>query len=464
MLKNSNKLIVEMTEQDVMKKILVNGKYIKSVNQTPERCLAAVRQNGLALKFIDLEIQTTEMCFEAVKQDWRALQHCSATLVSNRMCVEAISQNGLALQYVPSKKKTDSISISAVYNKPLALEYVPNRFKTQEMCDKAVRSNWRAFLYLPESQITLDRCVEILEVILSRYDDLSKISDKDNDCIENILNFIPDIVRNDMKIILLERKLEKRVVEKKHFERSTNLFVVEESIRYRSEHQVNEFESFTAFYDYLCGNLENANLYDFDFKGIALKDFNIEGAYIRSVVLIEQNCYDDTFYTENVEDNTRNMELMITEKNEVVSENFTIHEANLGDGLNDKSRKMYYISDIHINHKLNKAFPKHATRLEIKTYIKLMVKKMTDTVTDKWNGSYLLISGDVSFNFAMSKMFYYELVKHWKPQKIVVVLGNHELWDYNRNGTGGSNSLESIVQQYRALFIELDISFCKMIC
>ena len=38
------------------------------------------------------------------------------------------------------------------------------------------------------------------------------------------------------------------------------------------------FEDFFEFYNFLDGNLADAELWDYDFQGIDLKKYNIEGA------------------------------------------------------------------------------------------------------------------------------------------------------------------------------------------
>jgi calcineurin-like phosphoesterase family protein len=125
---------------------------------------------------------------------------------------------------------------------------------------------------------------------------------------------------------------------------------------------------------------------------------------------------------------------------------------------------MYYISDIHLNHKLLKKFPLYATDLEVVTYIKQLIKKMINSATDRTNEDYLLIIGDISFNFEISVIFYTELAKYWNDcRKIIVVLGNHELWDFNKRGTSRSQAftVDKIIEQYRNLFSRLGICFLQ---
>jgi len=51
------------------------------IDQTPEICLAAVKQNGCALKYV-IE-QTPEICLAAVKQDGCALEYVSQEIIDS---------------------------------------------------------------------------------------------------------------------------------------------------------------------------------------------------------------------------------------------------------------------------------------------------------------------------------------------------------------------------------------------
>lgn len=545
MMGNISALVIKMNDQDIITAIQKNGLYIEQVEKTPERCLAAVRQNGLALQLIPKDLHSVALCLEAVKQNASAIKYVSRKIITDDICLEAVrsdgtviaystfipdefrtkklylnvikqngialehvpdkyksesvcmtaiiqnglalefvprnilskelflaavEQNGLALEYVPSSRRSKVLCITAVNNNALALEHVPERFKVPDLCNAAVNLNWKAFLYVPESMYTLGNCLEIFERIFRECDNLSEMSYDDRSCIREIVKCLPDDVNNDTRVIKLERQLKARSFKKKLFNSSTNKFMTKEFICYKEEDEVQEFETFIEFYKYLDGNLENANLYDFDFKEIDLKDFKIEGAYIDSTVLVSQDLYDDSFYSENIRDCDCNTELMISAKNEVVEAISVLHDTDLVSGvtLNDNSRKIYYISDIHLNHKLLKAFPSHATELEVKMYIRQLIKNMIDTATDKSYDDYLLIAGDISFNFEISALFYMELVKYmkrkfWDPGHIVVVLGNHELWDFNRHGISHVNTLtlDEIIQRYRDLFSSLDICFLQ---
>jgi len=450
--------------------IIANSTYIPDEFRAKKLYLEAIKQNGKALEYVPDKYKSDSFCRIAIVQNGLALQFVPKNILSKELFMLAVEQNGLALEYVPYKNRSKELCNAAFNNNVLALEHVPNRYKKTELCNAAVNSSWKAFLYVPESMYTLNNCLELFERILRECDDLSLMSYSDRSCVREIANRLPDSINNDIQIIRLERQLQVREFKRKYFDRETHRFITIEKICYREEDEVKEFDLFVDFYKHVDGELKNAYLHDYDFKEVSLADFNIEGAYINSAVLIEQHLYDDSFYAENVKDYDCNTELMISAENEVVEAISVLHDIDLfsNDTLNDTSHKIYYISDIHLNHKLLKAFPTNATELEVKMYIRQLVKKMIDTATDHSYDDYLLIAGDISFNFEISTLFYTELVKYmksrrWSTSQIVVVLGNHELWNFNRRGGEHSNllTLDEIIQQYRDFFSSLGICFLQ---
>ena len=450
--------------------IIAYSTYIPDEFRTKKLYLEAIKQNGKALEYVPDKYKSESFCRIAIMQNGLALEFVPKNILSKELFVLAVGQNGLALEYVPSKNRSKELCNAAVNNNVLALEHVPNKYKTKELCNAAVNSSWKAFLYVPESMYTLNNCLEIFERILRECDDLSEISYSDRSCGREIANRLPDVISNDIQIIRLERQLRVREFKRKYYDKETHRFITIEIICCREEDEVKEFDLFVDFYKHLDADLKNANLHDYDFEEVSLADFNIEGAYINSDALVEQHLYDDSFYAENLKDYDCNIALMISAENEVVEAISVLHDIDLVSDatLNDTSHKIYYISDIHLNHKLLKAFPTNATELEVKMHIRQLVKKIIDTATNKSYDDYLLIAGDISFNFEISTLFYTELVKYmksklWSHRQIVVVLGNHELWNFNRRGVAHLNllKLDEIIQQYRDLFSSLGICFLQ---
>ena len=114
-------------------------------------------------------------------------------------------------------------------------------------------------------------------------------------------------------------------------------------------------------------------------------------------------------------------------------------------------RKIYYISDIHLDHKLKrkKYFWQNNEKLIEKQIEDIVVDLCSDV--DLNHMPFLLIAGDTSFDYSINKLFYTKLAEVWGGSRIVVVLGNHELWGYN--------SVEDAKLQYKELFNNLKINF-----
>jgi hypothetical protein len=119
--------------------------YVKE--QTPELCLAAVQQNGCALRHVDE--QTPELCLAAVQQDGCALEYVKKR--TPELCMAAVQQNGHALKFV--KKQTPELCLTAVQQNGWALHYVKKQ--SPELCIAAVRQNSRALEYVKYPKIRL---------------------------------------------------------------------------------------------------------------------------------------------------------------------------------------------------------------------------------------------------------------------------------------------------------------------
>ena len=68
--------------------------------------------------------------------------------------------------------------------------------------------------------------------------------------------------------------------------------------------------------------------------------------------------------------------------------------------------------------------------------------------------SFLLIAGDTSDSFEFEETFYTELVKHWRPERIVVISGNHELWDPDID-------MDDNIKVHRDFFLRLGINYLQ---
>lgn len=144
-------------------------------NQYEEVCLAAIKKNGLALRYV--KEQTPEICLEAVKQNVRVLQYVKEqtpeiclTAVKNygytlryvkeqtpEICLAAVKENGNTLVYV--KEQTPELCLEAINNTPWALEHIKEQ--TPEICLEAVKQDGRVLEYVKEQ--TPEICLEAVK-------------------------------------------------------------------------------------------------------------------------------------------------------------------------------------------------------------------------------------------------------------------------------------------------------------
>jgi rubredoxin len=72
---------------------------------TPERCLAAVRRNGLVLCDVPDKLKTPKLCQLAVQQDSDVFEYVPKEMITPELCHVAVQQDGRALRYVPEELK-----------------------------------------------------------------------------------------------------------------------------------------------------------------------------------------------------------------------------------------------------------------------------------------------------------------------------------------------------------------------
>lgn len=474
---------------------------------TDELCYEAIKQNGFALEYVPDKFKTNDLCVNAVLQVANNYEKVRSHVknvfelvpsmyLSKKLYQIAIKRNGIMLQYVPDNKKDDKMCVLALTNNSSAFEYVPTKLQTKQMCVDAVKLNplmlqfvcskyksitlcntaieldWRAFAFTKPRIYTKENCIDILERAVDELQgqqvlDSYKIN-QDYYLVKTIAKQIPLPICNEPEIVELERRLFIRRFTKAWYDKATDMFFTQEEVPYSDKNEEREFVSFAEFYQHLGSNLNKANLLDYDFAGIDLNDYNIIGAAISGEILAKNGLYDDTFYKNNValvgDDNSDI--LLLSAENENVTPAMILHETDLDFSgydadLWDNSLRVYYISDIHLNYKLQKAFPKYATAKEAECYIQQLVWKMTENIDVRARrSSYLLIAGDISSSLSVSQLFYSALIKRWEREKIIVVLGNHELWACDAElQKSQANNVDEVVSQYQEMSKTLGITF-----
>lgn len=158
--------------------------------KTPELCLEAVRQAGLALRFVPDALKTPELCLEAVRQNAWAMEDVPATLLTPAFCLEVVRQVPAALDFVPETQRTPAFCLEAVRQAPAAiscwrcpktpeicmaavrrdgrlLRWIPDPLKTPALCREAVRQNAVAAVDVPPRLSRTDACMQSSRAVLA---------------------------------------------------------------------------------------------------------------------------------------------------------------------------------------------------------------------------------------------------------------------------------------------------------
>jgi len=141
---------------------------------------------------------------------------------------------------------------------------------------------------------------------------------------------------------------------------------------------------------------------------------------------------------------------------------FTFPKDLLSDVTSIKSicNGVYYISDIHLVHKIANKFNRQSTNDQIKSYISKIAADLISQIT---LDEAIFFGGDISSCFEISELFYTEFVFQWKKKfsyysnlhspYIYVILGNHEFWDYE--------TIDACYTAYKFLSDKLGIHFLQ---
>lgn len=211
----------------------------------------------------------------------------------------------------------------------------------------------------------------------------------------------------------------------------------------RYKHKFDYFFDFVAFLkgelsdaDLLfCKGLQNLN----DVSGINLKNASVTSAILDKFGIqyepykINYNGIESFAYTE---ENEKSTELALRELDESDEGGYL---GLLRSRESRSSERVYYISDIHLMHKLKKFEPK--TEADVVYVIKSLVGNII-----RESKHTILIGGDLSSDFSIFELFIKilrrELDNSGEYRLVIVVLGNHELWGFPQN------SFDEIVKKY----------------
>ena len=388
-----------------------DGMALKHVSKkliTPELCDIAVSQNGFALSYVPEKIINEEnddwyinLCKKAVSSDGLALQFIPKNIINNDivetalfigeyplghtnnwtqyplayvpeyflnkellervvervpLCIKnvpkrrvtkklaliAVEKDGFALQFVPAHFVNKEIVKLAISNNAMAIQYVPNVFLTKEICNECFKRNPAVLGYLPEKYVTKQMCIDAVNSNSFFVHDLSErgkieyFGNKDFDLV--IFDDIPEKFRNDIDVLDAIIKLYKygslpllkwneRLI--KYLDEGVGLLKLD-----KRSIEINPLHEDTVTY------LETKKIEherDID-KNI---DLSIVEKYVGNAKKLKLPTQRDIspIYT-----------ILSNRKNELLDYDFSENEKD--------EYKIYYISDIHIEHQISEVVKK----------------------------------------------------------------------------------------------------------
>ena len=236
---------------------------------------------------------------------------------------------------------------------------------------------------------------------------------------------------------------------KKYYNKDTKKFYIEKKYSSRKT-KVQSFRSFKRFCKKVDYEIEDVALFGYSFKRRELRNLDLNTLRIDSNELIKHGVYDDSFYNCHV----KQLEKLHDIRHDNIRDNIT-SETNLSvrEAIeNDEMIKVLYITDIHLDYKIKERFPNHASEFEIENYIDSFVNELLRGYHyDSY--SIFIIGGDVSYNKHFVELFFKSMRNYVLWNKIIYVLGNHELWNYPHE-----YSIEKIVSDYRRMLSHIKVT------
>ena len=143
-----------------------------------------------------------------------------------------------------------------------------------------------------------------------------------------------------------------------------------------------------------------------------------------------------------------------------------IEEVKLSE-RNIRDSRFFYLSDIHLDYKIESMFLPEQEEA-IYNFIVSLADKVAEKCKLRWT-DWLFIAGDIGSVYEYNEIFLRELSKKLKYDgfvhqvhycNIAIVLGNHELWDFDKFVDQSQNSnadIDTVIEKYRKLCEELKI-------
>ncbi len=463
-------------------------KHIKKKNDKKKTDMKTIlRKDGTLLSIIPKSEQTEELCTIAIKQNPQAIKYASKKCLTKSLCLSAIKKDGKLFRYIPDRFLTDEMYLLGAAANPNVLEKMPEYLKNIDLYKDLLNKNISVMDYLLRHEKNLcpqlfddSTDIEVIKQILEHYNYCFQFMPNRKDIFifaaeymrkyPYVISYFTESMKSSREVLSVQKEL--GIVSKLE----SGYFLEEQ--RFRIEYDVDwlklkakkkgiqisdsysitvTFNTFDEFYKFSDGDIAGADLIDYDFVGINLHEYNIKGAVIRSSILKEYGLYDDSFSRKikNVckkgTEDEENYEVIST------TDDFQYPKLNyrVWDSEYEHKFVIFYISDLHIEHRIRNRLGFDVTEPEAIAFAKSLARELIKSVGIRPRHSFLLIAGDTASSFELISAFYTELIKVWKyPNRIVVVSGNHELWS-------PIIDMDENIQIYRKFFQSLNIIYLQ---
>lgn len=374
----------------------------------------------ILLRFSSKKLITEKLILRAISKDGTVLKHIAEKrkdFLTKDIVNQAIKQNVLALEFVPEDMITLKMCELCMERDIKTVKFIPHKYHTKEMFDKAIEKDIVLFKYVPQKFITFKMCEKAINSEYFIVNSQGYMFDKNR----IIFSDIPEIFRSDKRIIdLIIVKGESQIDE-------LLLWSMEKTER--DNQPIKPLES--SIIKYLK-----------DLKENIIKE---KGNFVK-----HNNKIFKEKYNELLLECIPPYALTCEEKSQDVQ---VIH--NISEGVNDK--KIYYISDIHIEYQFIEYCKKNEIHDEdiFDKFMNFLDDKIYELVRNIDNEGFLLISGDIANSEDIALLFYEKISSLWRGQ-IIITLGNHELWDGNNIYVRPINcrTVDEIVDSYKKAIVD----------
>ena len=251
----------------------------------------------------------------------------------------------------------------------------------------------------------------------------------------------------------------KRQTVLKYYSPKDSLFHILEKGNDSWTYKERTYKTFLGFYNACNHDISGADLVDYYFKEKDnIKKINFDGAKINSDTMKLLNIYDGKQFRAIKKWKDKASITPSTSEN-LLPERADCWDIQNIENVDDNDALVFYISDLHLNHKILQKYKKQVNEFEIDDYLKKVVHSLYKSVKNHGHVFCILFVGDVSFDFDIFERFFKIYCQTFVRFDTFFVLGNHELWDERIYKE--CHSYDEVVKKYRKLLKTLNIELLE---